>query len=276
MRAQHPTRAGHSPAPGAEAPRGDETTTGAPPADTADVLRVEFADHRLFHDLLGHHDEHVKAIERALGVRIGVTGTSVSIAGDGLERELAAKVLTELYGVLEHGYPVYPSDVDYALRILAGDHNANIREIFLDTIYIAAHKRVITPKSVVQKAYIDAIRRHDIVFAIGPAGTGKCVAGSTLVLAGRGLVPIADIAIGTKAGECRAIDETVASLTGIERATHVYNGGRSRTRRLRTRFGYEIEVTPEHPLRRRDRDRLCVPTERPPGPRESDQRRDAR
>ncbi len=48
-----------------------------------------------------------------------------------------------------------------------------MRDIFLDTIYIAAHKRVITPKSVAQKAYIDAIRNHDIVFAIGPAGTGK-------------------------------------------------------------------------------------------------------
>ena len=73
-------------------------------------------------------------------------------------------MLTQLYGLLERGFPVYASDVDYALRILASDHNANVRDIFLDTIYIAAHKRVITPKSVVQKAYIDAIRNHDIVF----------------------------------------------------------------------------------------------------------------
>ncbi len=81
--------------------------------------------------------------------------------------------MTQLYGVLERGFPVYASDVDYALRILSSDHTANVRDIFLDTIYIAAQKRVITPKSVMQKSYIDSIRNHDIVFAIGPAGTGK-------------------------------------------------------------------------------------------------------
>ena len=145
----------------------------APLATGADVAHLEFQDHRLFHELLGHHDEHLKTVERALGVRIGVSGKAVSIAGDEVERELAAKVLAQLYGVLERGFPVYPSDVDYAVRILASDRNANVRDIFLDTIYIAAHRRIITPKSVAQKAYIDAIRNHDIVFAIGPAGTGK-------------------------------------------------------------------------------------------------------
>jgi phosphate starvation-inducible PhoH-like protein len=139
-----------------------------------DVVQLEFQDHRLFHELLGRQDEHVKAIEKSLGVRIGVAGKAVSISGgDQVDRELAGRVMTQLYGVLERGFPVYASDVDYALRILASDHTANVRDIFLDTVYIAAQKRVITPKSVVQKTYIDSIRTHDIVFAIGPAGTGK-------------------------------------------------------------------------------------------------------
>jgi phosphate starvation-inducible PhoH-like protein len=137
------------------------------------VLRLEFRDHRTLHDLLGHQDEHLKTIEQGLGIRIGVSDKTLSITGDDVERELASNVLTQLYGVIERGYPVYPSDVDYALRILASDHGASLRDIFLDTVYISAHKHVITPKSVVQKAYIDAIRLHDIVFAIGPAGNGK-------------------------------------------------------------------------------------------------------
>src|SRR6185295_2909905 len=82
----------------------------------------------------------------------------------------------------------------------------------------------------------------------------KCIAGSTLVSTTRGLVPIAELGAGTAPGEYRAIEATVASLDGVERASHVYNGGRSRTRRIRTRFGYEIEVTPEHPLLRLDAD----------------------
>ena len=135
--------------------------------------RLEFSDPRLFRDLLGHHDEHLKIIQRTLGIKLRVRGLSIEIEGDTVEAELADKVLKQLYGLLEKGYPVYGSDVDYAIRILSGDGRANLQDIFLDTIYISAHKRVITPKSVAQKAYIDAIRRYDIVFGIGPAGTGK-------------------------------------------------------------------------------------------------------
>ena len=137
------------------------------------MLRLEFRDHRTLNDLCGHQDEHLKAIEGHLGVRIGVSDRTLSVAGDDVECELASNVLTQLYGVIERGYPVYASDVNYALRILSSDHSANLRDIFLDTIYIPANKRVITPKSVIQKAYIEAIRNYDIVFAIGPAGTGK-------------------------------------------------------------------------------------------------------
>jgi len=136
-------------------------------------LELSFANARVFQDLLGHHDEHIKAVERGLGVRIGTGGNSLHISGDTVSRELAGRVLSQLYSVVEKGYPIYPSDVDYAVRILSRDRSANLRDIFLDTIYISSHKRIITPKSVAQKQYIDAIRNFDIVFGIGPAGTGK-------------------------------------------------------------------------------------------------------
>jgi len=136
-------------------------------------IEIQFNDARLLHALLGNNDEHLKTIERTLGVRVGTAGQALLITGDEVESELASRVLRQLYGLLENGYPVYPSDVDYAIRILSRDRNANLRDIFLDTIYISAHKRVITPKSVAQKDYIEAIRAYDIVFGIGPAGTGK-------------------------------------------------------------------------------------------------------
>lgn len=142
-------------------------------ARTDHPLTIDFEDPKLFRDLLGNHDEHLKVLEKALGVRISTKGKSVTIAGDEIERDLCGQVLTELYAILQRGYPVFRSDVEYAIRILSEDSTANLREIFLDTIYITAHNRVITPKSVVQKEYIDAIRNFDIVFAIGPAGTGK-------------------------------------------------------------------------------------------------------
>jgi phosphate starvation-inducible protein PhoH and related proteins len=136
-------------------------------------LALQFGNASLFRELLGQHDEHVKVLEKHLGVRIDVGQDLLTVSGDAVAAELGSRVLTQLYGLLEQGYPIYPSDVDYALRILSSDRNARLRDIFLDTVFISAHKRTITPKSVVQKAYIDAIRNYDIVFGIGPAGTGK-------------------------------------------------------------------------------------------------------
>jgi len=149
-----------------------------------DTLEVRFDDDQLFHDLLGQQDQNVKAVERSLGVRIGLGDHSLLInGGDELERDLARRVLTQLYGLLEADYPIYTSDIDYAVRILSRDRNAKLRDIFLDSIYITAHKRVVTPKSLAQKEYIDAIRNFDIVFGIGPAGTGKTYLAMAMAIA---------------------------------------------------------------------------------------------
>ena len=143
----------------------------AEPATAPVVLRFE--NPALLRTLLGQQDEHVRLLEKQIGLRIDVADGSLTLLGDPVQAELASRVLTQLYGLLEQGYPVYPADVEYALRIVSGDRNARLRDIFLDTVFISAHKRVITPKSVAQKTYIDAIRNFDIVFGIGPAGTGK-------------------------------------------------------------------------------------------------------
>ncbi len=140
---------------------------------SADTLEVHFDDAQRFHELLGQQDQNIKTVEQALDVRIGLGDRSLLISGDEIQRELAERVTTQLYDLLQRDYPVYASDVDYAIRILSRDRNADLAEIFLDSIYITAHKRVVTPKSAAQKAYIDAIRNYDVVFGIGPAGTGK-------------------------------------------------------------------------------------------------------
>jgi len=88
-----------------------------------------------------------------------------------------------LYELLKRGYAVFGSDVEYGIRILRGDRNADLKDIFLDTVYVSAHKRVIAPKSINQKLYIDAIRNTDIVFGIGPAGTGKTYLAMAMALA---------------------------------------------------------------------------------------------
>ena len=118
-----------------------------------------------------------------MAVRIGVNGSTLRVSGGHAEQALAGRVLSELYEIVKRGYTVYPSDVEYSIRILRADRNVDLKEIFLDTIYISAHKRVISPKSINQKRYIDAIRNHDIVFGIGPAGTGKTYLAMAMALA---------------------------------------------------------------------------------------------
>lgn len=140
---------------------------------TPATSQLEFGDQRFLRDLLGQQDVHLRGIENALGVKISVSGNSLIIAGDEDQRDIASRVTTQLYDLIQRGYPVYLSDVDYAIRILSQDHSANLKDIFLDTVYVSSNRRTITPKSLAQKAYIDALRRHDIVFGIGPAGTGK-------------------------------------------------------------------------------------------------------
>jgi len=136
-------------------------------------MRVEIGDPSHMTPLFGQHDEHLKIVEAGTGARLSVSGSGIDVRGDEVSAELAARSLRQLCGLVESGYPLYPSDVEYAVRILSGDHGASLKEIFLDTVLISAHKRTIAPKSLAQKHYIDSIRRHDIVFGVGPAGTGK-------------------------------------------------------------------------------------------------------
>jgi phosphate starvation-inducible PhoH-like protein len=112
-----------------------------------------------------------------------VNGSSLQISGNQAEQALSGKLLSELYDLLKRGYPIYSGDVEYAIRILRADRNVNLKDIFLDTVYVSAHKRIISPKSLNQKAYIEAIRTHDIVFGIGPAGTGKTYLAMAMALA---------------------------------------------------------------------------------------------
>jgi len=135
--------------------------------------KIVFDDLQLVNPLFGVHSENLKRIAKTIGVRISAKGNTVTIQGDPLEVDLSKRVLQDLYGLLKKGYPLFPTDIDYAIRMLSDDQSVNLEEIFLDTVYISSRKRVITPKSIAQKRYIDAIRKYDLVIGIGPAGTGK-------------------------------------------------------------------------------------------------------
>ncbi len=135
--------------------------------------KVVFRDLSILKQVVGINNEHLKIVAEAVGVQLGQRGNEINITGDPLETDLAARLLEQLGVLVEKGYPLYPADVDYAIRLLSENHKVSLEEVFLDTVYISGKRKVISPKSIRQKQYIDAIRTNDIVIAIGPAGTGK-------------------------------------------------------------------------------------------------------
>ncbi len=132
-----------------------------------------FEDNALARWLYGERGAHLKTIEKAFNVQIQVRGNEMQISGDPVSIELADRTCEQLYGLLKQGYTLYPSDVEFATRIISANPKVNLKDIFLETVFVSSGRKVITPKSLNQKLYIDAIRSHDIVFGVGPAGTGK-------------------------------------------------------------------------------------------------------
>ncbi len=137
------------------------------------VHELTFNDNEVARQLYGDLNRNLHALEKAGCVSIKARGTKLTITGPEHSTRLATRTLEQLYELITTDYPVYPADVAYAMRIMERSPQANLKEIFLDQVYITASQRVISPKSINQKKYIDAIRDHDIAFGIGPAGTGK-------------------------------------------------------------------------------------------------------
>ncbi|RPI79155.1 MAG: PhoH family protein [Desulfobacteraceae bacterium] len=134
---------------------------------------MEFSDVESLGLLYGEHNKNLKILEKEIGVSIHARGNQLSLQGGDWEVDLAEKVLNQLYGLLRENRPIYGKDVEYAIRILSGDHAADLKKVFMEKVYITSGKNTIAPKSLNQKLYVDSIRKFDIVFGIGPAGTGK-------------------------------------------------------------------------------------------------------
>ena len=123
--------------------------------------------------LFGLHDEHLKLVEQAFGVKVTARGLDLALSGAEPAVARATRVFDQLLDIIRMGRYVRREEVAYAIQALREQADLDLHAIYLDQIAIMSKRQFITPKTAGQKAYVDAIRRHDIVFAIGPAGTGK-------------------------------------------------------------------------------------------------------
>ncbi|MBI2091955.1 MAG: PhoH family protein [Deltaproteobacteria bacterium] len=124
--------------------------------------------------LLGVHDEYLKMIEDGIGVTVLSRGNTLRIIGSHqFEAELGERVLQELYGLLKRGVQLDRRTVEQAISFLTSNKDSSLSDIFLDNAIVSYKGHFITPKTNGQKTYLDAINKYDMVFGIGPAGTGK-------------------------------------------------------------------------------------------------------
>ena len=148
--------------------------TSAP--DTLTDIQVSFPDNRLLIELCGEYDRNLAQIEQQLGILITRRGNELVLHGEAGAVARGAEVLHGLYQRLEQGREVAPGDVDGAIRLgpEAGPEPGDQIEMFRgDQVEIRTRKKIVEPRTPAQKAYVRNLFTHELVFGIGPAGTGK-------------------------------------------------------------------------------------------------------
>ncbi|MEM1347623.1 MAG: PhoH family protein [Myxococcota bacterium] len=134
---------------------------------------LSFDDAAAARALYGERDLHLRAIEKRLEVSIGARGAEVTIAGAPSDVRFTADLIDQLYRLSVRGHILSSDDLTRSIEMLFDQPKLDLAEIFLDTVVIQLRNKRIAPKTITQKAYLEAIREHDLTFGIGPAGTGK-------------------------------------------------------------------------------------------------------
>jgi phosphate starvation-inducible PhoH-like protein len=150
------------------------------PSGASDMAHIvlTFDNNKLASALYGQFDENLARLEQKLGVDIRSRGNQVAIKGNAAAAEQAQRALDNLYGILQKGANIAQSDVDGAIRMaIAGDDQLTLptleRKGKMAAAQIATRKKTIYARSLNQDAYMRAMERSELVFGIGPAGTGK-------------------------------------------------------------------------------------------------------
>lgn len=133
---------------------------------------IKFDDNNSFNTLIGFENRNLKFISKLYDLKIDSRGNELHFSGLKGSVNLSIKLVKSFYKIIQKGYVPNLSDFELGSKIISNNSHS-IEEIFLDTVCLSTDKGTIAPKSINQKIYIDSIRKSDVVFGIGPAGTGK-------------------------------------------------------------------------------------------------------
>jgi phosphate starvation-inducible PhoH-like protein len=134
---------------------------------------IEVENTQVLVALSGPQANLLTEVARHSGAEVSLRGNTIFVAGDTEEVKLAERFLRDAAELVGKGFDIGPNDVASSLRGLRADPSRSLTDLLDETIIVTARKRPILPKSHAQRQYVEAIRRHDLIFGIGPAGTGK-------------------------------------------------------------------------------------------------------
>jgi phosphate starvation-inducible PhoH-like protein len=123
--------------------------------------------------LFGSYDENLKHLESLWGVKVRTQGHDLIVDGPAPAVAKVERLIGQLGALMADGYKIGNGDVKTAAQLVSSDPSIDLRDYFLKSSLTQSGKKRIAPKTINQRRYLDAIEQHDIVFGIGPAGTGK-------------------------------------------------------------------------------------------------------
>jgi phosphate starvation-inducible PhoH-like protein len=136
-------------------------------------IQLQFDNNRDLQLLFGRYDQNLKIMEKELGVRIIRSHDGIKISGPEAQVNKANELFNYLMTLVDKGRDVKKADIVYALRLVEKEESIDFKRLAKEKIEVSVKGGLITPKTKGQIEYVEAIKNHDLVFCIGPAGTGK-------------------------------------------------------------------------------------------------------
>lgn len=142
-------------------------------AKEIEEISIPIDDNRIVAEIFGELDENIDLIEKELNIGIKLGDGRLKLKGERKDIELGERLIFNLIDTIKLQDKLDRQDLNYAIKLVVQGEERKIKELLNQTICVTSTGKSIKPKTLGQKQYVDAIRRNDIVFGIGPAGTGK-------------------------------------------------------------------------------------------------------
>ena len=142
--------------------------------DTQTIETLSFDDAMLANQLFGAHNRHLSLMAERTGASLSTRGATLSVeSNDGRQRETLLNLFTQLYALVKDGRSVGPEDFEQGLLLLGDKPDTDLRALYKEAAIEASPRKTVHARNAAQQRYVAALRQHEMVFGVGPAGTGK-------------------------------------------------------------------------------------------------------